>query len=287
MQDTGAAGQAAGACGRRVCAGPATEADSTPASVPSDASSNEPAEEPTNDPEEPTDEPEDPSDPEPEPVDERTHLEIFADKYRGNYTNIDWAAEEENLGDLAELDWAELIRLVGYTNFSAIQNKSGLRAYYNSAKDDPDAYYDDLFLNLLNAREGFLAEKSERAESAPDSLMKHILPKDRRMVLGIYNHDELEELVDVIIHRVQPKAINLLMNNFQAFSGAGAEDFSSENAQAEGASAAASADAQAEETAAASSEGVQEEAAYASQESMQETSAASQEDALTEELPAA
>ena len=106
MQDTGAAGQAAGACGRRVCAGPATEADSTPASVPSDASSNEPAEEPTNDPEEPTDEPEDPSDPEPEPVDERTPLEIFADKYRGNYTNIDWAAEEENLGDLAELDWA-------------------------------------------------------------------------------------------------------------------------------------------------------------------------------------
>lgn len=110
MKDTDASGQAASACGRRVCAGPATEADSTPASLPSDDSTNEPAEEPMNDPEEPADEPadepEDPSDPEPEPVDERTPLEIFADKYRGNYTNIDWAAEEENLGDLAELDWA-------------------------------------------------------------------------------------------------------------------------------------------------------------------------------------
>ena len=52
--------------------------------------------------------------PEPVPEDDRTPMEIFADKYKGNYRNIDWATEEENLGgDLTAVDWSELIRLIG------------------------------------------------------------------------------------------------------------------------------------------------------------------------------
>ncbi len=163
----------------------------------------------------------------PAPGDERTPMEIFADKYKGDYRNIDWAAEEVNLGgDLLAADWSELIGLIGYNNLLKVEFESGLEAFYNAKFENEWQFYSDFVDLFAEASTDFLLEHWERASDAPESLTGYVPENDSEMVFGLYDHEELEDLLDTLVNRIQPRAVQLLMDRIPAFRDAGPDAFS-------------------------------------------------------------
>ena len=165
----------------------------------------------------PADEPEDPevTPPADEPEEADPYI-AFAEKYKeSGYKNISWDEELEALGGIEQVDFSRLVRACGY-NASKQLRRSALKAY------DDWTQCMDLVYPIRDASDRLLEELYEQADPY---LKAHISDKD---LIASSNPESLTQFVHMIIDNLIPQSVQLLRENFPAFSAAGDESFSRE-----------------------------------------------------------
>ena len=188
----------------------ANEPDTTetvpPSKEPEQSDDSGETEEPTNpEVESPVDEPE-----EPDPY------VVFAEKYReDHYRHISWDEELEAFGGLDQIDLVRLIRTCGYV-------ESG---YFTSSISGSSEKYLK-YLDLINAINSAREEAARQIYEQADPYIK-AHTSDAELVANS-NQENLSQFFHMLIDSVIPQAVQLLKENFPAFSAAEDESFSRE-----------------------------------------------------------
>ena len=161
-----------------------------------------------------------PKEPEAEPpVDEPEEPDLyveFAEKYRENrYRDVPWDEELEAFGGLDQIDLVRLVRTCGYA-------ESGTFTATLSSSFEKYLKYSDLIDAIKSARKEVARQIYEEADPY---LKAHT--SDANLVASS-NQENLGQFFHILIDNIIPQAIQLLKENFPAFSAADDKSFSKE-----------------------------------------------------------
>ena len=140
-------------------------------------------------------------------ADEEDKYQACVDKYGPWYTDIDWEQAIAGLGGLNNIDWARLVRLVGYEGNQRI-------SWYSMEPTVSAMASYDTFRDIYSVISATVKEINDAHFASASDLVKKFCTTSN---MSSYPLDLLDEYLDLVVNRLIPQAALLIRSRVPAF----------------------------------------------------------------------